>query len=100
MANKVPHSIVNTIAWGFVDGGSSNYSQRKYAKQVLVANMISLGLSKADQGESATNITFSNNEIIKIPPYDNDPIIITMKNKNWDIKWFLIDPVTSGDILF
>lgn len=53
-------------------------SEIKYARQVLAANVISRGFSKVEQGEVGVNITFSENDVIRTSPHDNDPMVITI----------------------
>lgn len=100
MANKSPNSVVNTIDEGFIDKGSSNFSRRKYTKQVLTRNVISLGFSEVEQGEVSINITFYSSDTVRILPHDNDLMVITVQHGNLDIKRVLIDPESFDDIVF
>lgn len=84
---------------GFVGGGISNFSQRKYARKVLVTNIISSSFPRDEQGESRVNITFSNNDAIGNNPYDNDPMFIIVQHNNWNVKRVLVDPGRSANVL-
>lgn len=46
------------------------------------------------------NIIFSEEDALDINPCDNDPLVITVKHDNWDIRCVLIDPGSSTDVLF
>lgn len=92
--------MVSTIAIGFVGGGSSSASQRKYVWQVVTANVISLGLSKAKQRELMANITFYSSNTSGVLPHHDNLMVIIVQYSNSNIKQFLINIGNSRDILF
>lgn len=100
MADKTLLSNTNTIFGGFTSGRSCNYFQRKYARHVLAINVTSLRFLRGVRGETWVNITFLGSGAIRTNPHDNDPMVITVRHGNWDIKWVLIDPRSSVDDLF
>lgn len=51
-------SDVNTIVGGFAGEGSSSSPRRKYARQMLAANVISPSFLRGEQGQIGVNITF------------------------------------------
>lgn len=99
MDNKVSCSVINNIFESFINRESSSFYQSKYARQVLITNVISLELSNIDMREPGANITFSSNDFVEILPHDNDPIITNVKHENWDIKRVFIDPKSSTNML-
>lgn len=82
MIEKDLDFVVNTIARGFTDRGNSNSHRRKYVRHVVSANVIFLRLSKAKRRGPETNIIFSNSYAIRVYPYDNDHMIITVQHVN------------------
>lgn len=94
------HSDTNTITRGFVGGGSSRASQRRYTQHVLATNVISLGFPMELLGKVEVHITFSKEDAIEVHPHDNDPLVITVRHVKWDIKRVLVDPDSFTDVLF
>lgn len=99
MEYKTIHSNSNTIVGGFAGGGSSKSTWKKYARHVLVTNLISHGFPRGVQGKTWVNITFSNKDSIMFNPHDNDPLVITVQYNNWNIKWVLIGVGSYVDVL-
>lgn len=67
---------------------------------MLAAIVISYGFPRGVQGKTIVNITFFDEDAIKVNSHDNHPLVITVQHDNMDIKWFLIDPGSSIDVLF
>lgn len=86
MVRRDPGFMVNIIVEGFTGGGSSSSSQRKYVRQVLVANVISLSLSKAMHEGLLTIIIFSSSDTTRVYSHDNDHMVIIVQYNNSDIK--------------
>lgn len=99
MANKNLCSNINIIAGGFIGGGSSSFTRRKYVRQVFVVDVISPSFLRGVQGKTRVNITFFEEDVIGLDPHDNDPLVITMKHENWDMNQDLIEPGCSADVL-
>lgn len=100
MANKTLRSNINTITRGYAGGGSSSNYRREYTRQMSATNVISHGFPKGAHGEIRINITFFDEDIIKVNPHDNDPMIIIVQHDNWDIMRVLIDYGNSTDVMF
>lgn len=52
MIGKTLDSNTNTIVRGFTSRGNSSSSQRKYARHVFAANVISIRFPRDEQGET------------------------------------------------
>lgn len=76
----------NTIAGGFAGGGNSNSSQRKYAMQMLATNVISLDFTWDAREKIGFNITFYEEDTIRVNPHNNDLMVISMQHGDWDIR--------------
>ncbi|KAK3041143.1 hypothetical protein RJ639_027595 [Escallonia herrerae] len=88
---------INTISGGIAAGGSSGKARKAYAREVCVT---SLPPNKKLKTVPAATITFSDDDSkgIKIP--HDDPLVITIKAGNFDVKRVLIDNESSTEILF
>lgn len=66
---------------GFTSGGCSRSFRRKYERQMLVANVISHGFPRGQQGKIEVKITFLKSDVIGTNPHGNDPMVITYNMK-------------------
>lgn len=53
---------------------------------MLASNVISLSFPRGAGGKEKVNITFSEENSIRVNPHDNDPLTITIQHGNWNIK--------------
>ncbi|KAK2997506.1 hypothetical protein RJ639_026438 [Escallonia herrerae] len=88
---------INTISGGIAAGGSSGKARKAYAREVCVT---SPPPNKKLKTVPAATITFFDDDLkgIKIP--HDDPLVITIKAGNFDVKRVLIDNGSSAEILF
>ncbi|KAK3032618.1 hypothetical protein RJ639_036578 [Escallonia herrerae] len=88
---------INTISGGIAAGGSSGKAGKQYAREVCVT---SPPPNKKLKTVPAATITFFDDDLkgIKIP--HDDPLVITIKAGNFDVKRVLIDNGSSAEILF
>ncbi|KAK3043614.1 hypothetical protein RJ639_001676 [Escallonia herrerae] len=88
---------INTISGGIAARGSSGKARKAYAREVCVTSPTP---NKKLKTVPAATITFSDDDSkgIKIP--HDDPLVITMKAGNFDVKRVLIENGSSAEILF
>jgi hypothetical protein len=86
-----PHNI----SGGFVVGGESSTSRKKYVHQVLLCQE---GSNQTFEREP--DITFSPKYFQDIIPHHDNPMVITVQIFKWDVKRVLIDPGSSADIQY
>lgn len=99
MGDKTLRFNTNTIDGSFAGGSSFSSSWRKYIRKNLAPNVISSELPRVAQEKMGVNITFFYMDIVGVNPHDNDPMVITVQQGNWDIKRVLIDPSNSTGVL-
>ncbi|KAK3005789.1 hypothetical protein RJ639_016874 [Escallonia herrerae] len=88
---------INTISGGIAAGGSSGKARKAYAREVCVT---SLPPNKKLKTVPAAMITFSDDDSKDIKTPHDDPLVITIKAGNFDVKRVLIDNGSSTEILF
>ncbi|KAK3003531.1 hypothetical protein RJ639_018380 [Escallonia herrerae] len=88
---------INTISGGIAAGGSSGKARKAYAREVCVTSQPP---NKKLKTVPAATITFSDDDSKGIKTPHNDPLVITIKAGNFDVKRVLIDNGSSTEILF
>ncbi|KAK3013274.1 hypothetical protein RJ639_009595 [Escallonia herrerae] len=88
---------INTISGGIAAGGSSGKARKAYAREVCVT---SSPPNKKLKTIPAATITFSDDDSEGIKTPHDDPLVITIKAGNFDVKRVLIDNGSSAEILF
>ncbi|KAK3007885.1 hypothetical protein RJ639_013715 [Escallonia herrerae] len=88
---------INTISGGIAAGGSSGKARKAYAREVCVTSQPP---NKKLKTVPAATITFSDDDSKGIKTPHDDPLVITIKAGNFDVKRVLIDNGSSAEILF
>ncbi|KAK2996935.1 hypothetical protein RJ639_026503 [Escallonia herrerae] len=88
---------INTISGGIAAGGSSGKARKAYAREVCVTSQ---PRNKKLKTVPAVTITFSDDDSNGIKTPHDDPLVITIKAGNFDVKRVLIDNGSSTEILF
>ncbi|KAK3030972.1 hypothetical protein RJ639_034893 [Escallonia herrerae] len=88
---------INTISGGIVAGGLSGNSRKAYAREVCVT---SPPPNKKLKTVPAATITFFDDDSKDIKTLHDDPLVITIKAGNFDVKRVLINNESSAEILF
>ncbi|KAK3003449.1 hypothetical protein RJ639_018209 [Escallonia herrerae] len=88
---------INTISGGIAVGGPSGKARKAYAREVYVT---SPPPNKKLKTVPAAKITFSGDDSDGIKTPHDDPLVITIKAGNFDVKRVLIDNGSSAEILF
>ncbi|KAK2999841.1 hypothetical protein RJ639_023777 [Escallonia herrerae] len=89
--------VINTISGGIAAGGSSGQGRKAYVREVLT----SMGPpAKKQKKEPAQTISFSDDDVgdTRIP--HDDPLVVTLRVGNFDVKRILIDNGSSAEVLF
>ncbi|KAK3008565.1 hypothetical protein RJ639_013962 [Escallonia herrerae] len=88
---------INTISGGIAAGGSLGKARKAYTREVCVT---SPPPNKKLKTVPAATITFSDDDSKGIKTPHDDPLVITIKAGNFDVKRVLIDNGSSAEILF
>ncbi|KAK3022628.1 hypothetical protein RJ639_046607 [Escallonia herrerae] len=88
---------INTISGGIAAGGSSGKARKAYAREVCIT---SPPPNKKLKTVPAATITVSDDDSDGIKTPHDDPLVITIKAGNFDVKRVLIDNESSAEILF
>ncbi|KAK3036202.1 hypothetical protein RJ639_030646 [Escallonia herrerae] len=88
---------INTISGGIAAEGPSGKARKAYAREVYVT---SPHPNKKLKTVPAAKITFSGDDSDGIKTPHDDPLVITIKAGNFDVKRVLIDNGSSAKILF
>ncbi|KAK3031150.1 hypothetical protein RJ639_035148 [Escallonia herrerae] len=88
---------INTISGGIAAGGSSGKARKAYAREVCVT---SPPPNKKLKTVPAATITFFDDDSKDIKTPHDDPLVITIKAGNFDVKRVLIDNGSFAEILF
>ncbi|KAK3011143.1 hypothetical protein RJ639_012868 [Escallonia herrerae] len=89
--------VINTISGGIAEGGSSGQGRKAYVREVLTT----MGLpTKKQKKEPAQTISFSDDDVgdTRIP--HDDPLVVTLRVGNFDVKRILVDNGSSAEVLF
>ncbi|KAK3005279.1 hypothetical protein RJ639_017547 [Escallonia herrerae] len=89
--------VINTISGGIAAGGSSGQGRKAYVREVLTT----MGPStKKQKKEPAQTISFSDDDVgdTRIP--HDDPLVVTLRVGNFDVKRILVDNGSSAEVLF
>ncbi|KAK3014505.1 hypothetical protein RJ639_009408 [Escallonia herrerae] len=89
--------IINTISGGLAAGGSSGRAQKAYAREVYITSQPP---DKKLKTVLVATITFSDKDSKDIQTPHDDPLVITVRAGNFDVKRVLIDNGSSAEILF
>ncbi|KAK2998485.1 hypothetical protein RJ639_023954 [Escallonia herrerae] len=89
--------IINTISRGIAAGGSSGKARKAYAREVCVTSQ---PRNKKLKTVPTAMITFSDDDSKGIKTPHDDPLVVTIKAGNFDVKCVLIDNGSSAEILF
>ncbi|KAK2999689.1 hypothetical protein RJ639_023941 [Escallonia herrerae] len=89
--------VINTISGGIAAGGSSGQGRKAYAREVFTT----VGPStKKQKIEPTPTISFSDDDVgdTRIP--HDDPLVVTLRVGNFDMKRILVDNGSSAEVLF
>ncbi|KAK3019375.1 hypothetical protein RJ639_003955 [Escallonia herrerae] len=89
--------VINTISGGIAAGGSSGQGRKAYVREVLTT----MGPpTKKQKKEPAQTISFSDDDVgdTRIP--HDDPLVVTLRVGNFDVKRILVDNGSSAEVLF
>ncbi|KAK2997736.1 hypothetical protein RJ639_024902 [Escallonia herrerae] len=89
--------VINTIYEGIAAGGSSGQGRKAYAREVFTT----VGPStKKQKIEPTPTISFSDDDVgdTRIP--HEDPLVVTLRVGNFDMKRILVDNGSSAEVLF
>ncbi|KAK3008569.1 hypothetical protein RJ639_014069 [Escallonia herrerae] len=89
--------IINTISGGLAAGGSSGRARKAYAREVYITSQ---PLDKKSKTVPVAAITFFDEDSKHIQTPHDDPLVITVRAGNFDVKRVLIDNRSSAEILF
>ncbi|KAK3021741.1 hypothetical protein RJ639_046087 [Escallonia herrerae] len=89
--------VINTISGGIAAGSSSGQGRKAYVREVLTT----MGPStKKQKKEPAQTISLSDDDVgdTRIP--HDDPLVVTLRVGNFDVKRILVDNGSSAEVLF
>ncbi|KAK3003977.1 hypothetical protein RJ639_019244 [Escallonia herrerae] len=89
--------VINTISGGIAAGGSSGQGRKAYVREVLTT----MGPpTKKQKNEPAQTISLSDDDVgdTRIP--HDDPLVVTLRVGNFDVKRILVDNGSSAEVLF
>ncbi|KAK3041765.1 hypothetical protein RJ639_000281 [Escallonia herrerae] len=87
----------NNISRGLATGGSSGQAQKVYAKEMWVTSQLP---SKRQKIMPLPTISFSDDDLKVVKTPHDDPLVVTIKARNFDVKRVLIDNGSSAKVLF
>ncbi|KAK3001180.1 hypothetical protein RJ639_020854 [Escallonia herrerae] len=88
---------INTISGGIAAGGSSRRGRKAYTREVCITSQ---SLSKKQKMTLVPTISFSEDEIGDIKTPHDDPLVVTLRMGNFDVKRILVDNGSSAEVLF
>ncbi|KAK3032369.1 hypothetical protein RJ639_037087 [Escallonia herrerae] len=88
---------INTISRGIAAGGSSRRGRKAYTREVCITSQ---SLSKKQKTTLVPTISFSEDEIGDIKTPHDDPLVVTLRVGNFDVKRILVDNGSSAEVLF
>ncbi|KAK3029173.1 hypothetical protein RJ639_039728 [Escallonia herrerae] len=89
--------IINTISGGLAAGGSSGKSRKAYAREVCTTSQ---NPSKKQKTEPVPTISFFDEDLKDVKMPHDDPLVVTIKAGNFEVKRMLVDNGSSAEILF
>lgn len=95
----IRHGIKKTVG-EFFDGGKSIYALKRYARQVLTINFPSVGHLTRNVTSLGCKINLFQKDAITIHPHKYDPLVISYRCDEWEIKRVWIDQRSSMDIFY
>ncbi|KAK3021299.1 hypothetical protein RJ639_046870 [Escallonia herrerae] len=89
--------VINTISGGIAAGGSSGQGRKAFAREVFTIIGPSI---KKQKIEPTPTISFSDDDVgdTRIP--HDDPLVVTLRVGNFDMKRILVDNGSSAEVLF
>ncbi|KAK3013084.1 hypothetical protein RJ639_008975 [Escallonia herrerae] len=88
---------INTISGGLAVGGSSGKSRKSYVREVC---RTSQNLSKKQKTTPVPTISFFDEDLKDVKMPHDDPLVIIIKARNFEVKRVLVDNGSSAEILF
>ncbi|KAK3018181.1 hypothetical protein RJ639_002799 [Escallonia herrerae] len=89
--------VINTISGGIAVGGSSGQGRKAYVREALTT----VGpLTKKQKKEPAPTISFSDDDVGDTRTPHDDPLVVTLRVGNFDVKRILVDNGSSAEVLF
>ncbi|KAK3040937.1 hypothetical protein RJ639_028811 [Escallonia herrerae] len=89
--------VINTISGGIATGGSSGQGRKAYVREVLTT----IGPStKKQKKEPTPTISFSDDDVGDTRTPHDDPLVVTLRVGNFDVKRILVDNGSSAEVLF
>ncbi|KAK3018327.1 hypothetical protein RJ639_002982 [Escallonia herrerae] len=88
---------INTISGGLAAGGSSGRARKAYAREVCITSQPP---NKKLETVPVAAITFSDEDSQDIKTPHDDPLVITVRAGNFDVKRVLIDNGSSAESYF
>ena len=85
--------VINTIARGFIRGGSSNCARKKHLRVVHQVNFVAIR-------PRMPPITFTDDDFKGVDPSQDNPMVISVDIDNFTIMKTLVDQGSSVDILY
>ncbi|KAK3014746.1 hypothetical protein RJ639_009901 [Escallonia herrerae] len=86
---------MNTISGGLATGGSSGQAQKTYAREVCITSQPP---SKKQKTGPIPTISFSDDDLKDVKTPHDDPLVITIKAGNFDVKCVLVDNGSSAKV--
>lgn len=78
---------LNTIAGGFVGGGETNSTRKRYAHTAMHVKQ----KSPSEEKDNQDTITFSKKDAEGMLPHKDNPMVIKKQTRIWNVKRVLID---------
>ncbi|KAK3036388.1 hypothetical protein RJ639_032157 [Escallonia herrerae] len=88
---------INIISGGLAAGGSLGKSRKAYAREVCITSQ---NPSKKQKNVPVPTISFSDGDLKDEKTPHDDPLVITIKAGNFEVKRVLVDNESSAEILF
>ncbi|KAK3000990.1 hypothetical protein RJ639_022170 [Escallonia herrerae] len=88
---------INTISGELAAGGSSGKSRKAYAREVCITSQNS---SKKQKNAPVPTISFFDEDLKDVKMPHDDPLVITIKAGNFEVKRVSVNNGSSAEILF
>ncbi|KAK3041000.1 hypothetical protein RJ639_029110 [Escallonia herrerae] len=88
---------INTISGDIAAGGSSGQGCKANTREVCITSQ---SLSKKQKTTLVPIISFSEDEMGDIKTPHDDPLVVTLRVGNFDVKRILVDKGSSAEVLF